>query len=99
MYLYVDFGAVMRIHRATELGQLLRERRRQLRLPQAQLAEQAGVSRAWLLSVEQGHERVELGLVFQLLSTLGMSLDVAVRQPIESEQPTDLDALLERHRG
>jgi y4mF family transcriptional regulator len=89
----------MRVHRATDLGHLVRERRRQLGLTQAQLAEQAGVSRAWLLSVEQGHERVELGLVLQLLSTLGMSLDVAVRQPIEGEPPTDLDALLERYRG
>jgi hypothetical protein len=43
----------MRIRNPTDLGAFIRDRRSQLGLDQAELAEKAGTSRKWLIEVEQ----------------------------------------------
>jgi HTH-type transcriptional regulator/antitoxin HipB len=96
-------GLEMRARTPRELGLLIRERRHDLRLSQQDLAKRAGVSRPWLVAVEAGHPRAEVGKLLALLSELGLTLDLSPVQagvPPEAgtESPVvDLDALLESH--
>src|SRR6185437_7975927 len=71
-------GSAMRIRTATDLGAFIRERRIKLGMDQSDLAEKAGTSRKWVVEVEQGKPRAEIGLVLRTLKTLGVSLDIAV---------------------
>lgn len=68
----------MRIRTAADLGASIRERRVKLGMDQSDLAEKAGTSRKWIVEVEQGKPRAEIGLVLRTLKTLGVSLDIAV---------------------
>lgn len=68
----------MRIRTATDLGAFIRERRIKLSMDQSDLAEKAGTSRKWIVEVEQGKPRAEIGLVLRTLKTLGVSLDIDV---------------------
>ena len=92
----------MRAATPRELGLLVRERRHDLRLSQQELAERAGVSRPWLVAVEQGHSRAELGKLLALQAELGLALDVSPDAEVEvgsGDQPevVNLDRLLDEH--
>ena len=67
----------MRVRTATDLGAFIRERRIKLAMDQSNLAEKAGTSRKWIVEVEQGKPRAEVGLVLRTLKALGVSLDLA----------------------
>lgn len=81
----------MRITDARDLGLYVRDRRRDLGMTQAELAEAAGVSRRWLLDLETGKETAHVGLVLRTLDALGLTLDV---HPDVRPGDIDLDALL-----
>jgi y4mF family transcriptional regulator len=66
----------MRAKTPVDVGLILRERRRALGLDQAALAERIGVSRQWLVEVEGGKARAEMGLVLRAFTALGLTLDV-----------------------
>jgi len=66
----------MKIRTVSDLGLLLRERRRELRLTQAELAERIGASRQWVIRVEQGNQRSDVGLVLKAIAALRLTLDV-----------------------
>lgn len=68
----------MKIRTAADLGAFIRERRVKLSMDQSDLAEKAGTSRKWIVEVEQGKPRAEIGLVLRTLKTLGISLDTAI---------------------
>ncbi len=68
----------MRIRTATDLGAFIRERRSKLGIDQVALAEKAGTSRKWLIEVEQGKPRAEIGLILKTLKTLGVSIDIQI---------------------
>jgi HTH-type transcriptional regulator/antitoxin HipB len=92
----------MRAATPHELGQLVRERRRDLHLSQEELARRAGVGRPWLVAVEKGHPRAELGKLLALLAELGLTLDLSAAtdaNAVSSDQPevVDLDRLLDAH--
>lgn len=55
-------------------GRMIRGRRREMGMSQAQLAERAGVSRKFVASFESGHERAELGKFMMLASALDWSI-------------------------
>lgn len=59
---------------ARDVGAAIRAARRAKGVSQAQLAERAGVGRQWLVAVEKGHHRAELGKVAALLSALDIRL-------------------------
>jgi y4mF family transcriptional regulator len=59
-----------------DLGRVVRERRRALDLSQEQLADRAGVSRQWVVALEAGKERAELGLTLRLLRSLDLNVFV-----------------------
>ena len=68
----------MRVHTARELGALVRERREKLNLTQLEAAERASVTREWLGRFENGKSTVPLTRVLDVLSVLGLRVDVAV---------------------
>ena len=63
-----------------DLGAVIRDRRKQLKRNQASLANEIGVSRQWLIELEHGHPRAELGLVLRVLDALGINLDADIAQ-------------------
>ena len=84
----------MRIRTAADLGAFIRERRVKLGMDQSDLAAKAGTSRKWIIEVEQGKPRAEIGLVLRTLKTLGVSLDVSVDQAQEAStasEPQNVD--------
>ena len=65
----------------SDLGAAIRERRLALELDQLTLAKKAGVSRKWLIEVENGKPRAEIGLVFRTLKALGLTVTIAAESP------------------
>jgi HTH-type transcriptional regulator/antitoxin HipB len=89
----------MRIRTPIDLGALIRERRKALRLDQKTLAEKVGVSRQWIVDVEQGKPRLEIGLVLRTADALGIVL--TVDQPTKGTglaQPVILDSIVDAAR-
>lgn len=66
----------MRIRSVADLGSFIRERRIKLGMNQSDLAQKTGTSRKWIVEVERGKRRAEIGLVLRALKTLGVSLDL-----------------------
>ena len=64
----------MRIRAPLDLGLIIRARRRKLGLSQSALAEKVGVGRQWLVGVEHGKARAEVGLVLRTLAALHLEL-------------------------
>lgn len=107
---FVDFarmsssGDIMRIHTPADLGLTIRERRKQLRLAQQTLADRVGVSRQWIVEVEAGKPRAEIGLVLRTLRELGLGLDVSTDVNSSASAHAraaapNLDAIVERFRS
>jgi HTH-type transcriptional regulator / antitoxin HipB len=86
-----------------ELAQVVREQRKQRGLSQQRLSELVGVSRQWIVALEQGKPTAELGLVLQALSAIGLRVDVRDRSDAAGGEVAALsDAttqLLERARA
>lgn len=64
----------MYIRTPKELGAKIRDRRKQLGLGQAELAGRIGASRQWVIAVEHGRARAEVGLVLRALEALALRL-------------------------
>lgn len=105
----VERGRRMRLRTATDLGLIIRERRRELGLTQEALAREVGASRQWISMVEKGRPRADLGLVLRALGALRLILDVrsdsrgeaggARRDaPGSSGHPMDIDAVVRAAR-
>ncbi len=78
-----------------DFGAIIRDRRRQLELEQAELAKLIGVSRQWVVGIEQGRERAELGLVLRALDSLGISLRSSIQTDNhKAEMSTYIDAII-----
>ena len=85
-----------------DLGQILRARRKQLGWNQAELAEQIGVSRQWLIDIEKGKPRAELGLALRAIYALGLSMHLDQGKDETTQRTSfpaiDLDGIVERSR-
>lgn len=67
-----------RLSTPAQIGAAVRSARARQGLTQVELAERAGVSRRWLITLEQGHaSRAELGKILDTLDALGLALTVA----------------------
>jgi len=64
----------MELRSVHDLQSLVRGRRTELGLTQAEVARRAGVSRKWLSTFEGGHEAAELGRVLALFHALDLRL-------------------------
>lgn len=58
----------------TLLGQQIRLARKSLRMSEASLAERAGMARSTLQRIERGEPLVEIGLVFEAATLVGVAL-------------------------
>ena len=92
----------MKIRTVSDLGLILRERRRELGLTQAELAGRIGASRQWIIRVEQGNPRSDVGLVLKAIAALRLALDVRGDGDITpSDEKTgriDIDAVVRAAR-
>ena len=66
----------MQIRTPLDLGLAIRDRRRKLKLSQAELARKVGVGRQWVVAIEHGKSRAELGLVLRTVSALDLPLTI-----------------------
>ena len=83
----------MEIRSAKHLGALARARRLDLDLSQARVAEQAGVSRQWVVAFEAGKPTAEVGNVLRVIRALDLALDVS---PARSDLTSvDIDRLID----
>jgi HTH-type transcriptional regulator/antitoxin HipB len=90
----------MLLRTPNDLGSAIRDRRRRLNLDQSDLARQIGVSRKWIIDVEKGKPRAEIGLVLRTLDALGLrlALDTAGENATPVVPAADIDKILDRTR-
>jgi HTH-type transcriptional regulator/antitoxin HipB len=91
----------MRIRTPADFGVLIRNTRKKLRLDQSTLAKKIGVSRLWLVEIEKGKPRAEMGLVLRTLDALRISLNATTpetkaRNP---DSPVDIDRIVAAARN
>jgi HTH-type transcriptional regulator / antitoxin HipB len=82
-----DIRYTMLIRTPAELGAIIRDRRKQLKLDQAAFAKRIGVSRQWVIEIERGHPRAELGLVLRAIDVLDIHLNAGIDQT-DHRRPT-----------
>lgn len=70
----------MKINNSSSLGQLIRERRKELNYTQGYLAEFTGLSVTFISDVERGKKTAEIEKVLQLLHILGMDVFIERRE-------------------
>ena len=91
----------MLIRTPADLGAVIRDHRRRRGLDQQTLARKIGVSRQWLVEVEKGKPRAEVGLVLRALDALGVALSIAATQASASGSAShgiDIDQIVDQAR-
>ena len=92
----------MFVRTSTDLGAVIRDRRKQLKLDQAAVAKKIGVGREWVIQIEKGHPRAELDLVLRAIDALNIQLDASVDQGNQVKHrrtnPVDIDAIISKAR-
>lgn len=93
----------MRIRTPADLGALIRDYRTKLHLDQKTLAQKVGVSRQWIVDVEKGKPRAEIGLLLRTIGALGIALDAEKETPagqrdtslsLGPDAPVDIDSIV-----
>lgn len=100
----------MKVTTAQEVGRAIRDQRRELGLSQQALADRVEVGRQWIVAIEQGKPRAEIGLVLRTLDVLGLqasitsaksSREIALERVLPDAQrkkQIDINAIIERAR-
>jgi transcriptional regulator with XRE-family HTH domain len=86
------------IQNAEQLGAIIRLKRKEKSLTQSGLAELLGVERKWVLNLERGNPKAELGLVLRALDLLALRaslLDLAKLNGPD-RKPARLDEVFQR---
>jgi HTH-type transcriptional regulator / antitoxin HipB len=60
------------LHNPEQLGAAIRLKRKEKSLTQSQLAKLLGAERKWVLHLESGNSKAEIGLVLRALEVLGL---------------------------
>ena len=92
------------INTPQDIGQTIRSRRKQLGWDQAKLAGQVGVSRQWIINIEQGKPRAEIGLILRTLHVLNLPIyigtvsntEVADKKTSSKYNSVDIDDIVDR---
>lgn len=85
-----------------QLGRAVRLKRQEKGLSQSALAAQLGVERKWVLRLEAGNPKAELGLVLKALDALGLRASLGDEKPTSSgkdyrvSEPSRLDEVFRR---
>ena len=94
----------MKVRTPLDFGLMIRQARRSRGMTQQQLARAAAVGRQWVVEIEAGKPRAELGRVLQTLAALDLSLSMhgegipEVRKAEDAVEVVDLRAILDAHR-
>jgi HTH-type transcriptional regulator/antitoxin HipB len=100
----------MRVTTAQEIGLAIRQRRKELGLSQQALADRVAVGRQWIVEVEQGKPRAEIGLLLRTLDALALHVTIASEKDTRETAPkrslpgahqrqdVDIDAIIKRAR-
>jgi len=98
-----DIRNIMRIRTPLDLGLVIRERRRMLKMSQEDLARKTGVGRQWVVAIEHGKSRAQIGLVLRTLAALDLPLTIDPGdRPLRSSDdmaPVDIDAIVNAAKG
>lgn len=70
------------LHNSEQLGAAIRLKRKEKRLTQAELAGLLGAERKWVLNLESGNSKAEIGLILRAVKVLGLRLSL-----IDEAQP------------
>jgi HTH-type transcriptional regulator/antitoxin HipB len=93
----------MRVRNPKELGLLLRQGREDRGWTQEELASRAGVTRQWVIGIEGGKPKAEVGLVLRAIAALDLTVDIlpegAIPPRIRSGGTTTLRDVLSRATG
>jgi len=73
----------MKITDSEGLGNIIRNRRKELKYTQAFLSEYTGLSVSFISDVERGKTTVEIGKVMQLISILGLDININVKYSLQ----------------
>jgi HTH-type transcriptional regulator / antitoxin HipB len=92
----------MLIRTPSDLGALIRARRIKLGFDQLTLGKKAGTSRKWLIEVENGKPRAEIGLILRTLKAVGITLaessaaaDVPAKCTTSTAEAVDIDHVID----
>ncbi|NDA46843.1 MAG: transcriptional regulator [Alphaproteobacteria bacterium] len=92
----------MSIRTPLDLGLVIRQQRHRLGLNQTDLANLVGVGRQWIVAIEHGKARAELGLVLRTLTALNLTLTVdgdTAKRKKSGVTPIDIDAIIDAAKG
>lgn len=81
------------IRTVSDVAHVVRGRRTELGISQAELARTAGVSRKWVYEFEAGQPAAELRKILAVADALGLSLTIGPAVP-ESDEAFDIDTHL-----
>jgi len=82
-----------------QLGRAIRLKRQEKRLSQGALADQVGVGRKWIIHLEAGNPKAELGLVLRTLDALELQASLGEKASPskgKANRPGKLDEILTR---
>ncbi|MBK8093213.1 MAG: helix-turn-helix transcriptional regulator [Verrucomicrobiaceae bacterium] len=79
----------MQIRTPKEIGLLIRDQRKQLGWTQEVFAKRLGVSRLWVVQLEQGKATAQIGLVMRALNELDVPIQVDVLPKIGPRRAVD----------
>ncbi len=90
----------MTIRSIHDLAAVVRGRRTDLGMSQAELAKRTGVSRKWIYEFEAEKPTAELGLLLRVLHALDLDIELTPSDRTVDATPTtvDLDAVIEEYR-
>jgi y4mF family transcriptional regulator len=91
----------MLIRSPADLGAIIRDKRKRLKIDQSTLAKRIGASRQWVIEVEHGHPRAELGLVLRALDALDIRFDASselAKDRSSAKSAVNINAILAKAR-
>lgn len=90
------------IRNPEQLGRAIRLKRKEKSLSQSALAGRLGVGRKWVIGIESGNPKAELGLILKTLDALGLRASLSEKsQPSPTKdrrqaEPSRLDEVFRR---
>ncbi|MBL9116828.1 MAG: helix-turn-helix transcriptional regulator [Verrucomicrobiaceae bacterium] len=79
----------MKLRTPVDIGYLIRDQRKSRGWTQADLAARLGVSRLWVVQLEQGKDTAQIGLVMRVFNELGLPLQVAIGDTVLNDKPAN----------
>ena len=93
----------MLVHTPEDIGTFIRDRRKHQKLGQSQLAALIGVNRRWVMEIEGGKPRAEIGLVMKALAALGVEIQIGTAGPADPQsnelESVDIGSIVRNARG